>query len=105
MISAENERAHVFAFVCEAKRETKDKLLMSLLFLSAVSCKVDVSKMEGLSLHVEKLKSSSDCQMKVNSVQKDNIAVTSISDLSFQDCHAGDMRVTAMRVIGKSRSE
>lgn len=68
-----------------------------------VSCEVDVRKMEGLSLRIEKLKSSSDCQMKVNSVQKENITVTSISDLSFQDCHPEDIRVTAMRVIGCSQ--
>lgn len=63
------------------------------------SCKVDVSKMEGLSLHIEKLRPASDCQMKLNSVLKDKITVTSNSDLSFQDCIPEDVRVTATRVI------
>lgn len=70
-----------------------------------MSCKVDVSKMEGLSLHVEKLRPASDCEMKVNSVPKEKITVTSKSDLTFQDCLPEDVQVTAMRVIGKSRFE
>ncbi|XP_070691473.1 CUB domain-containing protein 1a [Pempheris klunzingeri] len=66
---------------------------------SAVLCKVDMSKMEGLSLHIEKMRAASDCEMKMNSVPKEKITVTSNSDLSFQDCHPEDVQVTAMRVI------
>ncbi|XP_041798665.1 CUB domain-containing protein 1-like [Chelmon rostratus] len=66
---------------------------------SPVSCKVAVSKMEGLSLHIEKLTPASDCEMKINSVTKEKITVTSNSDLSFQDCLPEDVQVTATRVI------
>uniref|UniRef100_A0A3B4UXV4 CUB domain containing protein 1a n=1 Tax=Seriola dumerili TaxID=41447 RepID=A0A3B4UXV4_SERDU len=68
-------------------------------------CKVDLRKAEGLSLYIEKLRPASDCEMKINSVTKEKITVTSNSDLSFQDCLPEDVRVTAMRVIGKSRFE
>ncbi|XP_027143065.1 CUB domain-containing protein 1a [Larimichthys crocea] len=67
---------------------------------SPVLCKVDVSKMEGLTLHIEKLRPASDCEMKINSVLTETITVTSNSDLSFQDCLPEDVRVTALRVIG-----
>nr|XP_046254399.1 CUB domain-containing protein 1a [Scatophagus argus] len=66
---------------------------------SPVSCTVDVRKMEGLSLHIEKLRPASDCEMKVNSVLKEEITVTSNSELSFQDCLPEDIRVTATGVI------
>lgn len=58
--------------------------------------------MEGLALHIEKLRPASDCEMKINSVLTETITVTSNSDLSFQDCLPEDVRVTALRVIGKS---
>lgn len=64
-----------------------------------VSCKVDVSKMVGISLHLEKLKSASNCKMKINSVLKENITVTSKTDLTFQDCLPEDVKVTATRAI------
>ncbi|XP_070767948.1 CUB domain-containing protein 1-like [Enoplosus armatus] len=70
---------------------------------SPVSCKVDVSKMEGLSLHIQKLRPASDCEMKMNSVSKEKITVTSNSDLTFQDCLPEDIQVTAARVIECSR--
>lgn len=60
--------------------------------------------MEGLALHVEKLRSASDCEMKLNSAKKEKITITSNSELSFQDCLPEDVQVTATRVIGKSRS-
>ncbi|XP_022608932.1 CUB domain-containing protein 1-like [Seriola dumerili] len=66
---------------------------------SPVLCKVDLRKAEGLSLYIEKLRPASDCEMKINSVTKEKITVTSNSDLSFQDCLPEDVRVTAMRVI------
>uniref|UniRef100_UPI0037E79262 CUB domain-containing protein 1a isoform X1 n=1 Tax=Semicossyphus pulcher TaxID=241346 RepID=UPI0037E79262 len=68
-----------------------------------VSCKVDVKKMEGLSLYIEKLKPTSDCKMKINSVLKEKITVTSNSNLSFQDCLPEDVQVFATRVIECSR--
>uniref|UniRef100_A0A8D2ZKQ5 CUB domain containing protein 1a n=1 Tax=Scophthalmus maximus TaxID=52904 RepID=A0A8D2ZKQ5_SCOMX len=65
----------------------KEQMLMSLLhFISQVLCKVDLSKAGGLSLHVEKVGPASNCEMKINSVTKENITVTSHSELSFQDC-------------------
>lgn len=70
---------------------------------SVVSCKVDASKLEGTSLHIKKLRPSSDCEMKLNSVPKDEITVSSDGDLSFQDCLPEDIQVTATRSIGKSR--
>ncbi|XP_036931638.1 CUB domain-containing protein 1a [Acanthopagrus latus] len=66
---------------------------------SQVSCKVDVSKMEGLSLHIEKQRSASDCQMRVNSALRETITVTSNSELTFQHCLPEDVQVTATRVI------
>ncbi|XP_044062973.1 CUB domain-containing protein 1a [Siniperca chuatsi] len=66
---------------------------------SLVLCKVDVSKLEDLSLHIEKLRPASACEMKINSVPKEKITVTSNSDLTFQDCLPEDVQVTAMRVI------
>lgn len=79
--------------------------LMSLAAPSLpVLCKVDLSKEKGLSLHFEKLRpKASDCEMKENSVRKEKITVTSTSDLFFQDCRPEDVRVTASRVIGRSR--
>ncbi|XP_037639396.1 CUB domain-containing protein 1-like [Sebastes umbrosus] len=62
-------------------------------------CKVDVSKMKGISLHLEKLKSASDCKMRINSVLKENVTVTSKTDLTFQDCLPEDVKVTATRAI------
>lgn len=64
-----------------------------------MACKVDVNKMEGLALHIEKMRPTSECEMKINSVLKEKITVTSKSDLTFQDCHPEDVRVTAMTVI------
>ncbi|XP_073341813.1 CUB domain-containing protein 1a [Pagrus major] len=66
---------------------------------SQVSCQVDVSKLEGLSLHIEKRRSNSDCEMRINSVSREKITVTSNSELTFQDCLPEDVQVTAMRVI------
>lgn len=64
-----------------------------------VVCQVDPSKMEGLSLHIEKLRPTSDCKMKINSVLKEKIMVTSRSVLTFQDCISEDVQITATRVI------
>ncbi|KAM6994540.1 CUB domain-containing protein 1-like [Tautogolabrus adspersus] len=68
-----------------------------------VSCKVDVGKMEGLSLHIEKLRPTSDCKMKFNSDLKEKITITSNSDLSFQGCLPEDVKVFATRVIECSK--
>lgn len=67
-----------------------------------MSCKVDTGKLEGASLHIKKMRPSSDCEMKINSVSKDEITVTPNSDLWFQDCFPEDVQVTATRAIGKS---
>ncbi|KAK5862544.1 hypothetical protein PBY51_017927 [Eleginops maclovinus] len=64
-----------------------------------VSCKVDLSRMGGLSLHIEKLRPTSVCEMKVNSVLKEKITVTSKSELTFQDCLPEDIQVTATKTI------
>lgn len=58
--------------------------------------------MEGLSLHIEKRRSASDCELRVNSASRERITVTSNSELTFQDCLPEDLQVTATRVIGKS---
>uniref|UniRef100_A0A671W3X9 CUB domain containing protein 1a n=1 Tax=Sparus aurata TaxID=8175 RepID=A0A671W3X9_SPAAU len=57
------------------------------------------SKMEGLSLHIEKRRSASDCELRVNSASRERITVTSNSELTFQDCLPEDLQVTATRVI------
>nr|XP_019946619.1 PREDICTED: CUB domain-containing protein 1-like [Paralichthys olivaceus] len=67
---------------------------------SSVLCKVDLSKAEGLFLYIEKLRPTSACEMKINSVTNDKITVKSNSELSFQDCAPEDVQVTAMKVIG-----
>ncbi|TKS81855.1 CUB domain-containing protein 1 [Collichthys lucidus] len=92
---------------CEMDRRRAGSAGLSLNFKvvsssisSPVLCKVDVSKMDGLALHIEKLRPASDCEMKINSVLTETITVTSNSDLSFQDCLPEDVRVTAARVIG-----
>lgn len=64
-----------------------------------VTCTVDLRKIEGLSLHIEKLRPKSDCRMKMNSALKETITVTSKSMLTFQDCFPEDVKVTATRVI------
>ncbi|XP_069549359.1 CUB domain-containing protein 1a [Brachyistius frenatus] len=70
-----------------------------------VLCKVDLRGLEGLALHINKLRPASDCEMKMNSEMKEKITVTSKSDLSFQDCLPEDVQVTATRVIGCSQLE
>uniref|UniRef100_A0A8C4DVH3 CUB domain containing protein 1a n=1 Tax=Dicentrarchus labrax TaxID=13489 RepID=A0A8C4DVH3_DICLA len=63
-------------------------------------------QMEGLSLHIEKLRPASDCKMNINSEKpKERITVTSDSVLHFQGCLPEDVQVTATRVIGKCRLE
>ncbi|XP_068591664.1 CUB domain-containing protein 1a [Cebidichthys violaceus] len=66
---------------------------------SSVSCEVDMSKKDGLFLHIERLRSASGCKMKINSVPKEKITVASKSELTFQDCFPEDIEVTATRVI------
>ncbi|XP_034554195.1 CUB domain-containing protein 1a [Notolabrus celidotus] len=96
---------------CEMDRRRTDSPGLSLNLrvssssksIPAVTCKVDVNRMEGLSLHIEKLRPASDCKMKINSVLKEKITVTSNSDLTFQDCQPDDVRVSATRVIECSR--
>ncbi|XP_031154645.1 CUB domain-containing protein 1a isoform X1 [Sander lucioperca] len=74
-------------------------LLTFVLFTVSELCKVDPSKMEGLSLHIKKLRPASECKMKINSVPKEKITVTSSSELTFQDCLPEDVQITAMKVI------
>ncbi|XP_074539146.1 CUB domain-containing protein 1a [Halichoeres trimaculatus] len=98
---------------CEMDRRRAGSPGLSLNFRVSASsksspvmaCKVDVSKMEGLSLHVEKLRPTSDCKMKVNSALKEKISITSNSEISFQDCQPEDVRVSATRVIECSKLE
>lgn len=72
------------------------------LCASAALCRVDASKLEGSSLHIKKLRhEASNCQMKINSVSKDEMTVASSAELWFQDCRSADVQVTASRTIGK----
>lgn len=66
---------------------------------SPVSCRVDVNKLERLTLHIEKLRPNTECRMSIDSVTKEKISITSNSEVSFQDCLPEDLRVTATRVI------
>ncbi|XP_041648618.1 CUB domain-containing protein 1a [Cheilinus undulatus] len=92
---------------CEMDRRQDDspglrlnlKVTSSSITVPAVSCQVDVSKLEGLSLHIEKLRPTSDCKMKLKSVLKEKITVTSNSMLTFQDCLPEDVKVHATRTI------
>ncbi|XP_031708762.1 CUB domain-containing protein 1a [Anarrhichthys ocellatus] len=95
---------------CETDRRSVGSAGLSVNFKvssssasSSVSCEVDMSKMDGLSLHIERLRSASVCMMKINSVPKEKITVTSKSKLTFQDCFPEDVQVTATRVIKCSR--
>lgn len=95
---------------CETDRRSVGSAGLSVNFKvssssasSSVSCEVDMSKMDGLSLHVERLRSASVCTMTINSVPKEKITVTSKSKLTFQDCFPEDVQVTATRVIKCSR--
>lgn len=67
------------------------------------SCQVDVRKLQGLSLHIEKLRPNSDCKMKLNSVLMERITVTSNGNLTFLDCLPEDVKVSATRVIECSK--
>lgn len=71
---------------------------------SAVLCPVDLRRMKGLSLRIDKLTANSECEMKMDSETKETIDVPSdrVTQLSFQDCLPGDLRVSAVRVIGTS---
>lgn len=71
-------------------------------FFVLVTCKVDVSKLGMDSLRVKKTSSTSNCEMKVNSVLKEDITLTSKADMSFQDCLPKDVQITAEASIGKS---
>lgn len=73
---------------------------LSVPFCRVVSCRVDASNLEGTSLHIKKLRAVSACKMKINSVPKEEITVSSDSELSFQDCLPEDLQITAMRTIG-----
>ncbi|XP_047455352.1 CUB domain-containing protein 1-like isoform X2 [Mugil cephalus] len=61
------------------------------------SCVVDPSKIEGVSVHIVKLRPS--CKMTLNFEERETITVTSESALSFRDCLPQDIQVTATRVI------
>lgn len=69
---------------------------------STVTCKVDLDKLEGLSLHIDRVRPASDCVMKINSATKEKITVASNSVLTFQDCLPDDVNVTATGVVGCS---
>ncbi|XP_057690948.1 CUB domain-containing protein 1-like [Corythoichthys intestinalis] len=67
-----------------------------------VLCNVDLRKIKGFSLHVERVKSASECEMKMNSVTVEKITVPSgtVSQLSFQDCLPLHINATTSGVIG-----
>nr|XP_057940532.1 CUB domain-containing protein 1a [Doryrhamphus excisus] len=69
---------------------------------SPVLCGVDLRKIKVLSLHLERLRKASECEMKMNSVTMEKITVPSgsVTQLSFQDCLPDDVLVTASGVIG-----
>lgn len=62
---------------------------------------MDVGKLGVDSLHVRKARSASHCEMKVNSVLKEEVTLTSKADLSFQDCLPEDVQITAETAIGR----
>ncbi|XP_028326742.1 CUB domain-containing protein 1-like [Gouania willdenowi] len=64
-----------------------------------VSCKVDPSRLSGVSLHIDKVRPTSDCRMKMNSVAKENITITSNSEVSFEDCLPDDVHITGTKLI------
>lgn len=67
----------------------------------AASCRVDARQLEGSSLHIRKLRPpASDCQMKVDSVLKEEATVRAGAELWFQDCLPNDLQVTVSRTIG-----
>lgn len=66
-----------------------------------VSCNVDVNKLGVDSLHVKKMRPMSQCEMKVNSVLKEEVTLRSKADMSFQDCLPEDVQITAETTIGK----
>lgn len=66
-----------------------------------VSCNVDVGKLGVDSLRVKKMRPMSQCEMRVNSVLKEEVNLTSKADVSFQDCLPGDVQITAETTIGK----
>ncbi|KAM9851622.1 CUB domain-containing protein 1a [Aulostomus maculatus] len=72
---------------------------------SPVSCSVDLRKMKGLSLHVDKRRRTSECEMKINSVTSEKITVSSdgVAQLSFQDCVSEDLQVSAVTAVGCSQ--
>ncbi|KAM7382665.1 hypothetical protein PAMP_002387 [Pampus punctatissimus] len=71
---------------------------------SPVLCSVDLRKHMDLSLHIQKLRPASDCEMKINSMTKERISVPSdsVTQLSFQDCLPEDLQITTMTRIGCS---
>lgn len=69
--------------------------------LVLVSCNVDVGKLGVDSLRVKKTRPMSQCEMKVNSVLKEEVALTAKADVSFQDCLPEDVQITAKTTIGK----
>lgn len=62
---------------------------------------VDVSKLGLDSLRIKKTNLTSHCEMKENSVRKEDITITSKADMSFQDCLPADVQITAKAAIGK----
>ncbi|XP_077432878.1 CUB domain-containing protein 1a isoform X2 [Vanacampus margaritifer] len=94
---------------CEMDRRRNDSpgLSLKLKVSVPVVCRVDMKKFKGFSLQLEKLELSSKCEMTMNSVIMEKITVPSgdVSKLSFQNCHPGDITVTARRVIGCSQLE
>lgn len=66
-----------------------------------VSCNVDVGKLGVDSLRVKKMRPLSQCEMKVNSVVKEEVTLTSKADVSFQDCLPEDVQITAETTLGK----
>ncbi|XP_068614762.1 CUB domain-containing protein 1-like [Brachionichthys hirsutus] len=88
----------------DRRRASSPGLSLSLKVLSSsqsspVACKADASRMDGLSLHIKKLRPAPGCLMKIDSVPKEVIAVTTNAVLSFQGCLPEHVQITAMKVI------
>eukprot|EP00066_Takifugu_rubripes_P014553 XP_011603819.1 PREDICTED: CUB domain-containing protein 1-like [Takifugu rubripes] len=88
----------------DRRRSGSSGLAVRLLVSSSsesfpVSCNVDVGELGVDSLRVKKMRPTSQCEMKVNSVLKEEVTLTSKADVSFQDCLPEDVQITAETTI------
>ncbi|XP_041867690.1 CUB domain-containing protein 1 isoform X2 [Melanotaenia boesemani] len=66
-----------------------------------VLCTVDLTKLQGVSLQIEKVGSDPFCEMSIDSkvTEKIHVAAGTKASLSFLDCPNDDVRLTASKVI------